>query len=125
MSFGFLIYRGKTGVALATETDPNALALDPTMAASVSQARVQPSGGGGPSQGTVGRFAIVAKGGTTADIQMWFYEATTKSWWPFGPKVTVTPAAPVMSDGARVDGAAVYAQIVANTNVEQLGVWYS
>lgn len=118
----FLVYRGRAGVALSTESDPNTLAVDPT---TTPIARVQPAAGSNPSGGNVAWFCVAAKGGTTADVQVWWWEATTRSWWPYGPKVTVTPAAPVVSDGGRVDGAPVYVQIVANTGVEQLGVTYS
>lgn len=130
MGISFLIKRGTAGSPLATESDPNALGIAPTLGGDfvdprVFIARIQPAQGSNPAASNVGWFLIGAKGGTTCSVQLWWYEATTRSWWPFGAAVTATPLTPVISDGPRVDSAPMFLQVVTNTGVEQIGAIYS
>lgn len=116
MSFAFQESRGTVGgAALANDSDPNAAAPADSRQHEVHSFR--------PSSD--GRIQVVAAGGTTVTVQPWFYERATKRWTPYSASFAVTPAAPGNAVGARIDGAPVFLQVVANTLVEQLSWFYS
>lgn len=67
---------------------------------------------------------VVAVGGTSITVRLWFYDPTLRRWFALGAATAVAVDTAVAMPLAVPAGALLFAQITANTNVTGVGIGF-